>query len=112
MTEKKYEYTNDMHELSGFGGSYEEACRRMAVVGATWLDEHPGELKRWREMDGQCRSDPQYAAFEQAVGNVEPDCTGAMHGAAVSHAFAIHKMGWDAYAAEMRRLRAEEQEPS
>lgn len=107
MTEK-YEYTKDMRELSGFGGSYEETCRRMAVAGAIWLDMHPGELARWRERYDH-QDDPQYRAFKDAIAAVAPGCTGAMHGAAVSHACNIHFMGWDAYAAEMCRLARLEQ---
>ena len=115
----KYEFTPEMREISGFGGSYEEACRIMVRAGMEWLDAHPD-------------ADPQFAGFKNVYGIIsdsnadaealtkaimdapvaDPDtgepttigkagATGAMHQAAVSHCMFIRKNGWDAYVERM-----------
>lgn len=100
-------YTDDMGEISGFGGGYEAACRAMVLAGLDWWDAHPN-------------ADPQFHGFKGIYGIIEEDnedakalskavlaacdgCTGAMHQAAISHVFAAHRLGWDAYCAEMRK---------
>ena len=37
----KYVYTDNMSEISGFGGGYEAACRAMVVAGLEHLDANP-----------------------------------------------------------------------
>lgn len=38
MTE--FKHTDDMGEISGFGGGYEAACQNMLSAGVKWLNEH------------------------------------------------------------------------
>ena len=97
-------------EISGFGGGYEDACRRMTIVGVNWLRNHPEEVKLWNAAEAKWKKDnpdkkymPNSAypdsrrEFEQEIVSACEDCTGAMFGAAVGHAKAIVSMGWDKY---------------
>lgn len=105
------EFTADMSELSGFGGSYEERCRAMMLAGYAWLVAHPdADLK---PIPGQGNTGVQadskdYCALDAAILAECPDCTGAMHGAAMNHAIFAWKNGWDKYAAESRERYAAE----
>ena len=107
-------YDSEMGEISGFGGGYEETCRRMALAGMQWFDEHP-------------QADPKFHGYKHITGIITEDnadakaltdailaasggdCTGAMHQACVSHALAYKRLGWDAYRAEMLKR---EEEPA
>jgi hypothetical protein len=100
-------FTNDMRQISGFGGGYEIACRQMVLAGLRWLDEHPN-------------TDPQFRGYKNIVGVVSEEnadaeslstavlsacdgCSGAMHDAAINHVLWIKAHGWDEYVAEMNR---------
>jgi hypothetical protein len=103
----KYEFTDDMREISGLGGDYERCCRAMVVAGCHWLDEHS-------------QAEPKFHGYKQVYGIIEVDnqdakelsnamvavtegfgATGAMHQAAVGHVLHIKKVGWDKYVEEM-----------
>lgn len=113
---KKYEEFDWPFEISGFGGGYEDACRRMTIAAVGWLREHPDDARDWRAAevkykkdnpDSRCFPSKIYPKskdeFEKAVVAVCEDCTGAMFGAAVSHAKAIVSMGWDKYVDNVMR---------
>lgn len=107
MIMNKYQYTEDMAELSGFGGGYEDTCRKMVVAGLEHLDANP-------------TADPQFHGYEGIYGVISDDneagknlskaimdasggdCTGAMHQAAISHIMWIRKNGWEKYVTESR----------
>jgi hypothetical protein len=80
-----------MREISGFGGGYEDACWTMMYAGLLWLRENPEADYRGGARD----------AFEKAILRAEPDCSGAMFGAAASHAAFIKENGYEAWAARM-----------
>lgn len=80
-----------MRELSGFGGGYEAACRTMMYAGLLWLNANPNADARHADRD----------AFEKAILRAEPGCSGAMFGAAASHALFIKENGYEAWAAKM-----------
>ena len=104
----KYVFTEEMREISGFGGSYESACREMLVAGLEWLDAHPD-------------ADPKFTAYENIYGVISEnnddakslsdavvaptknECTGAMHQAVISHVMWIKQHSWDEYVAEMTK---------
>lgn len=102
----KYEFEEGMSEVSGFGGSYERACRKMIKAGMEWFDEHP-------------EADPQFGGYEGIYGIISmdnddakklskavtasvDDCTGAMHQATIGHILHIQKVGWKTYIEEMK----------
>lgn len=104
------EFTPDMSEISGFGGGYEEACRKMVLAGCTWFDENPEaapEFSSFENVYGILMSENEHAkALSQAmVDAVKEDggATGAMHQATMGHVIFIHKNGWEKYQAEMRK---------
>jgi hypothetical protein len=107
-------YDSEMGEISGFGGGYEETCRRMALTGMKWLDDNPSadpKFHGYRGITGVISEDNDdakalTAAVLAASGG---DCTGAMHQAAINHALAYKRLGWDGYRAEMLKR---EEEPA
>lgn len=102
-----YKYTEDMGEISGFGGGYEASCRKMVLAGIAWLEEHPDadpKFHGFKNVTGICMEDNADAtALSKAITDACIEgATGAMHQAAVSHALFIRANGWDAYATKMR----------
>ena len=103
-----YQFTEDMGEISGFGGGYEQTCRNMLVAGLEWFDANP-------------KADPQYHGFKGIYGVIAEDnedakalsravadaangdCTGAMHQAVISACLWIRRRGWEAYCTEIRK---------
>ena len=110
----KYEFTDDMAEISGFGGGYEDCCRAMVVAGLEWLDEHPTAEPKyhgWKGVYGVIDEDNEDAkqltkavldAAEKRGGS-----TGAMHQATIGHILWIRKNGWENYVKETRSSRDE-----
>lgn len=108
MEAQGYEFTPEMGEISGFGGDYEAACRKMLKAGMEWFDAHP-------------EADPKFTSFKQIFGLITEDnddakalsaavvdasggdCTGAMHQAVINHCFFIHRNGWERYVEEMSK---------
>jgi hypothetical protein len=108
-------WTEDMREISGFGGAYERCCREMVRAGLKWFDEHPDakpQFKGYRGVVGLLMDDNDDAkALSKAVcepAEANGGATGAMHQAAVGHVLLIRKQGWAAYVAMMRTREAEE----
>lgn len=101
-------WTDDMGEISGFGGGYEALCRSMALAGIRWLDEHPEAsptFKGFKGVFGLIDEDNEDAkALREAV--MSPtgadECTGAMYHAAVNHCLAYKRLGWDEYCRQLR----------
>lgn len=101
-----YKFTESMAEISGFGGSYEEACRKMVIAGLEFLDKNP-------EMD------PKFSVYENVHGIINEknedakkltkamsdaiagECTGIMMQACVFHVFHIKQYGWPEYVKKM-----------
>lgn len=95
-------WSEEMGEISGFGGGYEATCRAMVLAGIQWIDANPN-------------ADPHYQGFKNVFGiaidtnddaraldkvlldAAKGDCTGAMHHAAVGHVLAYKCFGWDEY---------------
>ena len=107
------EWTEDMGEISGFGGGYEATCRKMVLAGMQWIDEHP-------------QADPQFYGYEGVYGILEEDnaeaktlsrvvveasgndCTGAMHQACIGHVLAYKRLGWEEYCKQLRERETRE----
>jgi len=114
--EEKWPWKEGMSQLSGFGGGYEEACQKMLRAGLQWLEENP-------EADPLVTHNPQIydivneenqAAkdLSAAVMAAIPDCSGAMHQAAMSHCLYIKKNGWENYVEEsIRRNKTADDRP-
>ncbi len=121
-----YEWTDDMREISGFGGGYELVCRAMVSAGAKWLDDNPARQPKfhgYKNITGIIEEDNYDAkALTEAVLNADvpvgfngtpqkarEGCTGAMHQFTISHALHAHSVGWPEYQRIMRESRTEEE---
>lgn len=102
-----YTFTPAMSEISGFGGSYEQACRDMLVAALRWLDAHPEADPKFSGYEGVygviTEDNDDAKALSTAATAVCDDCTGAMHHAVISAALWIRKNGWAVYVAAMAR---------
>lgn len=102
----KYQYTPEMNEISGFGGGYEEVCRKMVIAGLEWADAKGDADPRWKEseqiygitIDENEDAKAMQNAMLKAADN---DCTGAMMQATMNHVLYVLKNGWDKYVALM-----------
>lgn len=56
-----YRFTDEMGEISGFGGSYEECCRQMLISALEWVDEHNVDMP------------PQWTEYERVFGLTNPE---------------------------------------
>jgi hypothetical protein len=101
-------WSPEMGEISGFGGSYEEACQNMVRGGIRYAQENDvdfetlaSQLKSCRAIFGVVDFDGEEArGFEDAIVEASGDpegVTGAMVHAATSHSMFILANGWDAY---------------
>jgi len=91
---ERFPWTDSMGEVSGFGGGYENACRDMIYAGIAWTEKHPGaDLSTYKTVDAK--------ALDAHILLACPDCSGAMHGAAMNALAFIAKQGWNAYAGKM-----------
>lgn len=98
--------------ISGFGGSYEEACQKMVVAGLEWLDAHPQadpQFKGYKNIYGIINeeNDDAKALSKVVVDASGGDCTGAMHQASITHILWIKANGWDKYLTEIQKPRGD-----
>lgn len=110
----KYEFTEGMGEISGFGGSYEKGCRQMLKAGLDHLDQHPEldpKFKGYKNIYGVIKSDNDDAKELSKIvcAALDPNegVTGAMHQAVIETIMWIRDKGWDAYV-EVMSKRSEE----
>lgn len=103
----KYEFEDGMTEISGMGGTYEKACRKMVKAGMEWFDKHPKAnplFSGYEEICGIIYSDNEDAKkLSDVVGTVVDGCSGAQHQAAIGHIMHAHKVGWVKYVEEMKK---------
>lgn len=97
----KYQFTDEMSEISGFGGSYEAECRAAIVRGLEWFDANPDadpKFHGFKDVYGIIMEDNDAAKeLSAAIAPKGSDMTGAMHQAAVEHCMYIRKNGWEKY---------------
>lgn len=105
----KYEFKPEMGEITGMGGSYEQATRNMVAAGCEWLDAHPNadvKLRVYKNIFGVV-ADTQTEdtrALSEVIGKSVPGCSSAMHQAAFNHVLYVKEHGWDAYCQEMQEM--------
>lgn len=116
------EWTPEMGEISGFGGSYEAGCRAMVKAGVEYWEERDAAHARG---EGD-KFDPHYRGYEGVFGLIDTNngdaekldqvmmdatipssdggtqrvgdgATGAMHQAAVNHILAFRRLGAEEY---------------
>ena len=97
-----------MREISGFGGGYEEACRKLVIAGLEWFDQNPNKkpvFKGLKGVFGHLLEDNQDAIdmSNYIVKKAADDLTGAMMHAAHEHIRFVRQNGWDKYVEEMEK---------
>lgn len=110
----EYRHTEDMGEISGFGGGYEKCCQDMLDAGARFL------------LETKPSADPQFRGFKDVYGIIMEDnddakaltkavidaakgeATGAMHQAVISRCLYIKKNGWAKYCEEVKKRARED----
>jgi predicted flap endonuclease-1-like 5' DNA nuclease len=98
VSKSKFQFTDDMAELSGYGGKLEQGLRDSVVVGLEWLAKHP-------EKDiTKPRDEKELGAV---IDEHEPGHSGASFGAVMSHIKMATEKGWDNYVSESRQVAAE-----
>ena len=91
---ERFPWSDSMGEISGFGDGYENACRAMVYAGLMWIEKRPGaDLSTYKTDDAK--------ALDKHIGASCPDCSGAMHGAAMNAVAFIAKQGWPKYVERM-----------
>ena len=101
MENSKYKYTDKCGEISGFGGSYEEACRDLVTAGMEWFDINPNadvKFKGMKNVFGLIHTDSEDAKrLDKHLCDSCKDLTGAMHQASVGHILKAQSVGWEEY---------------
>ena len=122
-----YRHTDDMGEISGFGGGYEQCCQDMLAAGVQWLEANKGrditagrlqatsagpdgtsgttlEFYGVLQVDGADGKALERVILDAAKG----EATGAMHQAVFERLMWIAEHGWDAYCQVQRDAEAKE----
>jgi hypothetical protein len=114
-------WTTDMGEISGFGGAYEECCRKMALAGVAWLEAHPDSKLHFesfknvyglimeKNKDALDLTKSMSDAATNNGKNPERGPTGAMMHACVMQALYVEKSGWKKFVAIRRKYYREDQ---
>jgi len=96
-----------MREISGFGGSYEHACRAMLRAGGEYADQHPSicyAITTSRRGPGG----PPAAMDKAMCDAADNDVTGAMFSATLSHIVFVLHHSWEEFVERMREELAAE----
>src|SRR3989344_6171304 len=102
-----YEFTDEMREISGFGGGYEANCRAMLRGGLEWWDAHPEAGPKFTGLKGvlglvsEDNDDARALSDAMLAATSEGDTSTAAHQFVLSHIFFVRENGWDAYIADM-----------
>lgn len=114
MKSKPFQFTEDMHEISGLGGAHERALRAAVSAGAMWFSLHPDADPIIEGDDIGCRganADGEsllraingvlFAGDDGVKVNLGTVLTSSMYYAALYHIVWIAEHGWDDYASAM-----------
>ncbi len=101
----KKEFTENMKEISGMGGGYEKACRKMVEAGLEWLDQNPNADLSWKEFKGiygiTTEESEDVKKLEKVMLEAAGGCSGAMMQACLNHVLFVKNNGWEKYKEEM-----------
>lgn len=105
----KYQYTEKCREVSGFGGGYEDACRKMVQTGMEWLDKHKEAnptFDQFKNVYGLTTNEnddmkDMQSAMNEAISN---GASGAMMQVSTNHVLYANKNGWEKYISEMEKV--------
>jgi hypothetical protein len=99
---QRYEWTDEMDEISGFGGEYEESCRQMVTAGLKWLERNDGPATEFSMGDNVfARIDEEAEATDELrthmASAVDMDPSPSMLHLCVKHTLYAHEIGFEAY---------------
>lgn len=110
----KYEFTNEMGEISGFGGDYEQACRKMVLAGIEYLEKNKSidfSFKEYENIYGilaETSEDTDKVIKAMIAANDGFGATGGMVQATLNHVKFIYEKGWNKYVETMIKDKAED----
>lgn len=98
-----------MAQISGFGGAYEEQCRKMVVAGIKFLDENSEldpHFSEHKYIHGVYEENEDAEKLTQAMNQVTGNLASSiMMFACVNHVLLIKRQGWEYYVKFMRELK-------
>jgi DNA-directed RNA polymerase subunit N (RpoN/RPB10) len=105
----KYQYTDKCAEISGFGGGYEDACRKMVIAGMEWMDEHPNANMNIATFNGIPELTLPRTDDAQELENVMNDavegcCSVHMIQLSIGCLLCARRLGWDTYIRRLEEL--------
>ena len=109
--EQTFRHTEDMGEISGFGGGYEACCQDMLEAGVRWLSERKEAADLMgHDYEGVFGifvpdSDDAKVLEKVVLAAAKGESTSAQHHAVMSRLFFIARNGWDAYCTTLRGRR-------
>jgi len=98
VSKSNFKFTDDMADVTGMGGRYEQGVRESIVVGLEWLAKHP---------DKNIAKAGDKKELEAVIDEYGPGHSGASFGAVMSHIKMATEKGWDNYVSESRQVAAE-----
>lgn len=112
----KIEDIKGIYEISGFGKNtgYEKSCQKMLQVGFEWIENNKKKRKKleghsYKGIYGIFEPDSKEAKeLSRVICKEEPECSGAMHQAVMSHLFFIAKSGIEKWKEEVMKKEDEE----
>lgn len=94
-------------EISGFGGNYEDACRKMVEAGVEWLKAHEKAQPEGKECSNIFGiifdTNKDMDELQKAMCKAVEGCSGAMMHACTNHVMYILHNGIEKYEAEMKK---------
>ena len=111
----KYEFTNEMGEISGFGGDYEQACRKMVIAGVEYLEKNKNidfSFKEYENIYGilaETSEDTDKIIKAMIAANDDFGATGGMVQATLNHVKFIYEKGWNKYVETMIKDKQEDE---
>lgn len=112
-------WSEDMGEISDFGGGYEAVCRALVLAGIEWIDQNPTADPQFRgfsnvfgfvtetnadaeNLEKAMTAAPVFLDGKIIQGHAGDDMTGAMYHTAVQHVLAYKSLGWEDYQKQLR----------
>ena len=107
---KDYNWTEDMREISGFGGIYENNCRKIISESLKWIDENNKKISiaNYQQIYGVSRLDSNAQELEVYLASLGLNYTGAMLQACFNHIMLIQEIGWEEYKKQSRERKKNE----
>jgi len=108
MTEPvhRYDWINEIGEISGFGGEYEESCRQMVTAGLKWLEQNEGPSTEFSTGDNVfAQIDEEADATDELrthmVSAVDMDPSPSMLHLCLKHTLYANEIGWEGHVTQL-----------